>query len=117
VSSSYHVMCLSHDPAIFVAGDFNSRREADSAISVGFESHPGCDFLIMRMSGAPVEFTCTGQTDACRHDYAEDVDADWLRILRYFQPTEDLEYLAKLRMSHRLRHWTDKRLERLAAHL
>lgn len=117
MSSSYYILCMSHEPAIIVQDHHNSRREADAAIAVGYETHPGCDFLIMRVSGAPVEFICTGQTEACRHDYAEEVGADWLRILRYFQPTEDLEYLAKIRQRPTLRHWTDKRLERLAAHL
>lgn len=113
MSSSYYVLCMSHEPATVVTDHHNNRREADAAISVGFETHPNCDFLIMRVSGAPVEFTCTGETEACKHDNAEDVDADWLRILAYFNPTEDVEYLEKVRKSHRLKHWTPKRVERL----
>jgi hypothetical protein len=108
---------MSHDPATIVTDHHNNRREADAAIEVGFESHPNCDFIIMRVSGGPVEFTCTGQTGACQHSYAQDIDADWLRILAHFHPTEDLEYLTKLRMSPILKHWTTLRLERLAAHL
>lgn len=117
MSSSYHVMCLSHDPATYAVGDFNNRREALEAIADGVHSHPACDLLIMRMSGAPVEFTCTGQTEACKHSYAQDADADWLRILAYFHPTEDVDYLNGVRSSPTLKHWTPQRLQRLAAHL
>ncbi len=114
MSSTYYTLCLSHDPAIIVSERNNSEGYAGAAeaIADGFEVHQGCDFLIMRVSGAPIEFACTGKTDACRHTYLQEVDADWLRILillnQYENPKVD-----KLRDRPSLRCWSDKRLHRL----
>lgn len=63
MSSTWHVLFLSHDPAITVS-EHSFEEEAEEAIDGGFESHANCDFLIVRRSGAPVEVICTGRTEA-----------------------------------------------------
>lgn len=103
---------MSHDPSmvIFETNPSDMEEAIGEIVAGGFENHPGCDLLIMRVSGAPVEFVCTGKTDACKHGYFQEADADWLRVLSKLDLDDDLK---KLRSRPTLRCWTDERLHRL----
>lgn len=117
VSSSYYVLCLSHDPATVVS-EHSGAGDATEAIENGYDSHPHCDFLISRVSGAPVEFGCPGIRTpdggdlACwGHSKIVWVDADWLRLLSMFEPEDPRLHQLKSRPG--LRCWSHERLRRL----
>jgi hypothetical protein len=59
VSSTYSILCLSHDPAVEAAESQGVDQASDMA-AVGFDGHPGCDLLIARYSGGLVELGCPG---------------------------------------------------------
>jgi hypothetical protein len=122
MSSTYYVLCMSHDPATIVTEHGNT-HDAEAAILERFENHPHCDFLIMRVSGAPVEFGCpgtdlpVGTAGGCLgHSKTYWIDADWLRLLTYVEGDQSGE-LQKLRLRPALRCWSADRLKRLRFHL
>ncbi|HEX5566098.1 MAG TPA: hypothetical protein VFY14_04030 [Streptomyces sp.] len=85
MSSNYYVLCLSHDPAI-TAREYRTPEEAAEAIKRGTAEHPGCDLVIERVSGAPVEIGCSPSKTRsagprCYHRDVEWVDVKWLRLL------------------------------------
>lgn len=114
MSSSYYILCLSHDPAI-TARDCSSPEAAQQAIEAGIEGHLGCDLLIERVSGAPVEYGCPPQLQsgkACFHSVVLWVDADWLRLLAHARKSTDprtQEAARRVRASC----WTPDRVHRL----
>lgn len=57
MSSDYNALCLSHDPAIVLETD---ERTLDAAIERARISHPRCDLLVGRWSGALIEVCCPG---------------------------------------------------------
>lgn len=83
MSSSYYVLCVSHDPAM-TARDCGTAEDAAAAISAGIGGHLECDLLIEVVSGGPVEIGCppgVRPEAQCRHVDVEWVDIDWLRLL------------------------------------
>lgn len=113
MSSTYYLLCMSHDPATVITqlGDPESLPNPDDLQ----ESHPHCDFVISRLSGAPVEFGCPG-FGACPcggHSGIRWVDADWLRVLRIALDarTSDTQRLRDKR--HTLKCWNFERLNGL----
>lgn len=83
MSSSYYILCMSHDPAT-TARDCQTAKDAAAAIKAGIEGHLECDLIIERVSGGPVEFGCPPgvrpQTQ-CHHSDVEWTEVDWLRLL------------------------------------
>jgi hypothetical protein len=118
VSSTYNVLCLSHDPAIVIEG-FNTAEDAHKAILETPEVHQGCDLLISRVSGAPCEFACPGEIrnhethQTCYyHTNLQWIEADWLRLLAYVQGDKSKE-IRELRRRSALRCWSPERISRL----
>lgn len=118
MSSTYQVLCLSHDPAS-TCSEHRTAEDALNAIRGGYEGHPHCDLLISRVSGAPVEFGCPPSVDlragqhACwGHRDVEWVDADWLRVLTHVREDSD-EAVRSLLNRPMLRCWSQERLLRL----
>lgn len=60
MSSTYDVLCLSHDPATTAAEDVPGVEKASDMAALGFDNHPGCDLLVARFSGGLVELGCPG---------------------------------------------------------
>jgi hypothetical protein len=61
MSSTYRLLCLSHDPAIEahpLSDGWHTRAEAEQAAVDVVPNHEGCDILIMRYSGDLVEVGC-----------------------------------------------------------
>lgn len=85
MSSTYRILCLSHDPAIDVddSGDgFRSLEDAVSAILSrrgSAEIHQGCDLVVVRWSGSIISAYCP--QNCPRHATDDQVDAFWLRLL------------------------------------
>lgn len=123
MSSSYHVLCLSHDPSIRVAGDYNRPGEAEDFIRDGDHQHTDCDLLIARVSGALVELGCppTGdefrrhQYQCSRHHETSWGGANWLRVLALAQRAECLP--PALLDKYTFRCWPNVRLHRLREEL
>lgn len=119
MSSSYHVLCLSHDPSIRVAGDYNRPGEAEDFIRDGDHQHTDCDLLIARVSGALVEIGCPPTGDQPRahqhwcspHRDTNWAGADWLRVLAIAGKTQCLS--SQLLARHTFWCWPDIRLRRL----
>lgn len=123
MSSTYLILCLSHDPAT-AEGECRTPEEAAERIRVGVEGHPSCDLLLARRSGGLIEVGCPDSTDPrpgqrpCRmHGRTEWVDVAWLRLLaaahqsdneaqRSFAEARDFQCWSWERL-RRLRDWLD----------
>jgi hypothetical protein len=62
VSSTYSILCLSHDPAVDAAEPQGVEQASDMA-AAGFDGHPTCDLLVARYSGGLIELGCVGMPD------------------------------------------------------
>lgn len=116
MSSSYRILCLSHDPALVIDGLAWDRRDGvlgvlrQESLSVFLPDHFRCDLLITRSSGGLVEIGCPPHD---RHPR----DAQWLDawaarlVLAAFDAPQDPALRAAL---DRLPPcWSYRRLDRL----
>lgn len=94
MSSTYRVLCMSHDPALTIDVDFSSSSEAVAAVlnvsggdvDYRLASHAQCDLLIGRFSYPLVEVCCVGRPGLTKHPRLQHpgdkwVDAQWLRLM------------------------------------
>jgi hypothetical protein len=88
VSSDYHLLCLSHDPAIAISYDLTlAEIEAATRDHEALLGHQGCDIMAGRFSYPLVEAGCfgrqmTGQSGCGGyHTHLIWTDRDWLRLL------------------------------------
>jgi hypothetical protein len=119
VSSTYYVLCLSHDPAT-TAREYSSPEAAAGVIKAGIEGHTGCDMLIERVSGGPVEYGCPPHPTRaagprCYHRDVEWVDTEWLRLLGRAHESTDPRIQEAVKQG-RFYCWTGDRLHRLRHH-
>ncbi|CAM5625581.1 hypothetical protein STENM36S_03965 [Streptomyces tendae] len=121
MSSSYHVLCLSHDPTI-IAGEYGHRPEpALEAIAAGIDGHARCDLVVGRYSYPLVEVGCPASRDqpaklGCCHGGPVWLDRDWLRLLTAgYQTTDPLVEAAVKKVSSLC--WPWERLRRLRMEL
>lgn len=123
MSSTYRILCLSHDPAL-TFGEYDSAGDAEAAVRAGVDEHPRCDLLIGRYSYPLVEVGCpssVGREGAApdRHGVHSGtlwVDAVWLRILASVQQS-GTEQMRALTGDSRLSCWQRDRLRRLREEL
>ncbi|MFF2852699.1 hypothetical protein ACFVT5_41360 [Streptomyces sp. NPDC058001] len=108
MSSTYYVLCLSHDPAT-TAGEYRTPEKAADAIKAGIEGHPACDLLVEHVSGGPVEIGCPPHY---YHRDVEWVDVEWLRLLARAYGSTDPGVLDAVRKG-RFTCWSRDRLHRL----
>lgn len=122
MSSTYRVLCLSHDPSVVAAdGDWSRPEHAEAAIRDGIEGHEDCDLLIGRYSYPLVEVGCPATPPAPRvsqhrcgyhpHHTAW-VDVTWLWLLALAQQQPDGTPLARAAARARA-CWAPERLYRL----
>lgn len=98
MSSTYRVLCVSHDPAMVLefeqdGPDARAAAEARAADPVSYEvtrAHAACDLLIGRWSGSLVEVGCpSGRDVVAASHYPEHphtsrwVEVEWLRLLHF----------------------------------
>ncbi|MEU0160235.1 hypothetical protein ABZ154_15675 [Streptomyces sp. NPDC006261] len=117
MSSTYYVLCLSHDPATRTQSEFTNHGEAAQAIKDGIEGHARCDLLIERVSGAPVEYACPPRDDRkvgphCHHRDVRWIDTEWLRLLGRAQQSTDPR-LQEVLVQERFYCWPVDRVHRL----
>lgn len=72
MSSTYRILCVSHDPALTTGSDYNSPEAAEAAIRLGVNGHPTCDLLIGRYS-YPLRAVHRYVSTACWHELADHV--------------------------------------------
>lgn len=130
MSSNYSILCLSHDPAIYVEFDGHSgTNSADTALAVAreprrlgaLEEHLNCDLLVERRSASPIEIACPGSGRVkdlhnshgrCYHTGPTWADVVFLRLLWHGQQAAEGTPLRadadKVRQC-----WTPQRVHRL----
>lgn len=113
MSSTYYLLCMSHDPAVTITelGDPESLPKPDDLE----QTHPNCDFLITRHSGALIEVGCPGFGNRpCKWHTGgiQWVKADWLRLLALLTDDEPLG-VRTLREQRTLQCWDIERIHRL----
>lgn len=108
MSSTYRILCLSHDPAIVVdTPDWNRPEQAEEAIHAVIAGHEGCDLMIGRYSYPLVELGCPPTRDQpvklhCCHGSTLWTDKDWLLLLAAAYQSSDpgvLKAVGELRRS------------------
>jgi hypothetical protein len=119
MSSTYRILCLSHDPAT-AHGEYNTPVEAEAAIATGLDTHPDCDLMIGRYSYPLVELGCPAsryQPAAlpCHHGTTLWTDTDWLLILAAAYQSSDPDMQQAIRAGHHCLSW--ERLRRLRQEL
>jgi hypothetical protein len=123
VSSTYRVLCLSHDPAIIAAdGDWRRPDAAEQAIANGIDGHDGCDLMIGRYSYPLVAVGCPPSApnrhpgSSCCHSGTMWIDSDWVRLLAAVQQGPD-GHASRIAGSGHFQCWTSSRLRRLRLEL
>lgn len=98
MSSDYHVLCMSHDPAIVIDHEWPEPHGAIAAVmdrspNGPLVDHLSCDLLVGRYSAALVEVCCPGGDHPGgrirAHADARWIDVDWLRLLDHSYASAD----------------------------
>lgn len=118
MSSSYHLLCMSHDPVIVIDIGATSPGQALTAVAdrSAFQSlaeHPHCPLMIGRYSYPLIELCCPGSQHSTHPNANEWADASLLRVALLAAmrcPSDDAVVQALARL-HRC--WEPKRLDRL----
>lgn len=121
MSSSYHVLCLSHDPSIIASEHGHRPEPALEAIAAGVDGHAGCDLVVGRYSYPLVGACCPASPDQpaklrCSHGRPQWIDRDWLRLLAAGYQTTDSLMEAEVKRSGDS-CWPWERLRRLCVEL
>lgn len=114
MSSSYVIICASHDPAIEITEHVHVSSEVFvvRAYERRVPGHERCDLLVGRYSGGLVEIACPGGKPCVRgyHNWTADTwtDVGWLRLLwAAHERGDDVD-------GYRIPHcWTQQRVMRL----
>jgi hypothetical protein len=122
VSSTYRILCLSHDPALVIdTPDWNRPEPAEAAIRDGIDGHRACDLMIGRYSYPLVGLGCPPSRDQpatmpCCHGITMWTDKDWLLLLAASYQSDDPDMRKAIeRGSHQCLPW--ERLRRLRVEL
>ena len=117
MSSTYDLICASHDPALTtINGEWSDLSRALTAVG-GAGVHGGCDLVIGRWSGALISITCPPNSPAAachgRHREPETIDVEWLWLLH--KATAYPELSGPVEWVHRrFMCWHPQRVTRLA---
>jgi hypothetical protein len=127
VSSTYHVLCLSHDPAIIVSsGEWNNAAEAieragDPGRFDDMAAHQNCDLLVGRYSYPLVEVGCPPRENSatgCVHLHAQWLRVEWVRLLAACLDVEPAPLRAAVEeLTRHHRCWSRERIQRLRSEL
>lgn len=88
MSSDFHLICASHNPAI-VLDEYASLGAFTEDLAAASRNHPHCDLLVGRWSGALIEIGClpssagpAPRTSHCNwHRDVHWIAACWLRLM------------------------------------
>lgn len=82
MSSTYRLLCLNHDPAIYVHDYDRTKDELlDIAREARIEGHEHCDLLLAEFSGGLIRIGCPGGAGCPGHRVTFWVEAAWLQLL------------------------------------
>jgi hypothetical protein len=128
MSSKYRILCLSHDPATQIKGDFTAHEAAVTAArdprlyGEQLALHVGCDLLVAEYSYPLVEVCCPGHQGLGEDGHDDHIEPRWIRT----------EWLHVIAASYRLKPtdgltvtiggpesgcWTEQRIHRLRSEL
>lgn len=124
MSSTYYVLCLSHDPAIIVNDPgCNRPEEAEAIVRERPAGHEHCDLMIGRYSYPLVELGCPSTLGrrtpprpngiTCCHGSTAWVDRDWLWLLAAAHQSSDPAMMAAIERGHSRQCLPWERLRRL----
>jgi hypothetical protein len=122
MSSTYRILCLSHDPALVLEQEYSSgrggREAVEAAVLAGVKDHEGCDLLLGRFSYPLIEVGCP-KGPSCTHRGAVWLDTEWLQLLAAVGdgPHDEQLHKAVARARRTNRCWTEQRLNRLRLEL
>ncbi|MFF7335434.1 hypothetical protein [Streptomyces sp. NPDC008150] len=121
MSSTYRILCLSHDPAVATetpdTPEYHRPEQAEDAIHNGIEGHTTCDLAIGRYSYPLVELGCPPSRDQpadlpCCHGTTIWTDTKWLILLAAAYQSDEPAIQQALSAGHHGCHpW--ERLQRL----
>jgi hypothetical protein len=94
VSSTYRILCLSHDPATTTGDEYRTPDAAERDIAKGLDDHPNCVLMIGRYSYPLVELGCPPSRDqrtklGCTHGGTQWTDKGWLLLLAAAYQSDD----------------------------
>ncbi|HZX38205.1 MAG TPA: hypothetical protein VFF37_07750 [Streptomyces sp.] len=99
MSSTYRILCLSHDPALVEHGEYRTPEAAETAIHNGIPEHQSCDLMIGRYSAPLIELGCPRSSDQpkalrpgvlrCYHGGTVWTDTEWLVLLAAAYQSDD----------------------------
>lgn len=125
MSSTWSILCASHEPAIEIADCGGSPEHAIERCAAPPPAHAGCDLLIARYSGGLVEIGCPPSRrlpGSQRHvgswhpHDAQWVDADWLRLFAAAIEAGGYSDALDAAVARATRAcWTPQRIARLAS--
>ncbi len=131
MSSEYRVLCLTHDPAIVIANEWQSGNGGlEAALAAArnpttceaTSEHRRCDLMVGRYSYPLVELACLGSGLLAHQGPAHRdtvwMDAEWLRLLYHARRSGDPAVLDQASgMSTMFGCWSPLRLLRLRVEL
>jgi len=127
MSSTHHILCVSHDPAIVIGGEgWNNAAEAieragDPGRFPDMAEHKDCDLLVGRYSYPLVEVGCPpreNSTTGCMHVHAQWLRVEWVRLLAASLDAESAPLRAAVEeLTQRHRCWSRERIQRLRSEL
>lgn len=127
MSSTYRILCMSHDPAIVVSGEeWNTAAEAvERAGNPGqfadMAEHQSCDLLVGRYSYPLVEVACPPRENSatgCMHLHPQWIEVNWVRLLAASLDAEAEPLRAAVEeLTRRYRCWSRQRIQRLRSEL
>ncbi|MFJ8727787.1 hypothetical protein [Streptomyces sp. NPDC093269] len=106
MSSTYRILCLSHDPALTIdTPDYNRPEQAEEAIRAGIDGHTTCDLAIGRYSYPLVDLGCPASRDQpaqlrCHHGSTIWTDKDWLLLLAAAYQSDDPTMQQAIKAGH-----------------
>ena len=127
MSSTFRILCLNHDPAIDVGGEWHSSRDghitapaiaSDPTAHETTETHVGCDLVVGRYSYPLVEVCCpAGRHKGLYHPRPVWVEAGWLRLLWHAQQAPEGSPLREATAGPAMACWPPERLGKLRREL
>lgn len=125
MSSTYGLLCLSHDPAVEAGPQSECGQPEPMLAAAGgrgewaIAAHEHCDLMVARYSYPLVAVACVGKAfsstgPGCYHSEPRWMDAAWLRVLAYAYRDGSVPAAVMDDFSATSRCWNRSRISRLA---
>ena len=117
MSSTYKLLCLSHDPAMVISDDDICNEFTPNRNHPALEDHVNCDIMIGAYSYPLVRVGCLGTQmegiSGClgHHCSTNWIDIDWIQLLHVLYNSEIPEI--EWKNDNNFRCWTKQRVQRI----